>query len=110
TFTTAEHLEAQAIVSVTSNGNSPRMISRFRPRSPIVAVTHNEKVIRQLAISWGIVPCYGEMVDSTDELFDRGVEAAKAIGMVEAGDLVVISAGVPIGVSGSTNLIKAQQV
>ena len=110
TCTTAANLDATAILSVTKSGHTARMISRFRPSCPIVAVTNMEKVKRQLAISWGIVPCYGPDVDSTDELFSLAIEKAKEVGIVEEGDLVVITAGVPIGISGSTNLIKAQRV
>ncbi|MCL2562578.1 MAG: pyruvate kinase [Oscillospiraceae bacterium] len=110
TCATATSLNAKAIVSVTTGGHTARMISRFRPGCPIIAVTPVEKVQRQLAISWGVVPCYGKNVASTDELFDIAVESAKSIGMVETGDLVVITAGVPSGKSGSTNLIKAQRV
>jgi len=110
TCSTAEGLDANAIVCVTTTGHTARMISRFRPECPIVAVTPTEKVQRQLAVSWGVVPCYGKNVASTDELFDIGVEKAKEAGLVEAGNLVVITAGVPAGESGSTNLIKAQRV
>ena len=110
TCTTAQNLNAQAIVSVTTSGHTARMISRFRPQSPIVAVTPTQKVLRQLAVSWGVVPVFGENVASTDDLFSIGAEKAKEIGMVQAGDLIVITAGVPAGKSGSTNLIKAQRV
>ena len=109
TCSMAESLGAQAIVSVTTTGTTARMISRFRPNCPIVAVTPVEKVMRQLAISWGVVPCYGKSVESTDELFAVGIEKAKEVGLVEEDDLVVITAGVPIGVEGTTNLIKAQK-
>lgn len=108
--TTAGDLRANAIISVTKSGHTPRMISRFRPRCPIAAVTPTPKVVRQLAISWGVVPCYGEDVQSTDELFKIGVERTKDMGLVEEGDTVVITAGVPTGVSGTTNLIKAQKI
>ena len=110
TCTTAENLSAQAIISVTTTGTTARMISRFRPDCPIVAVTAVEKVMRQLAISWGVIPCFGKNVTSTDELFAEGIQKAKEVGLVEEGDLVVITAGVPIGVEGTTNLIKAEQV
>ena len=109
-YATAKSLGAQAIISVSSRGITPRMISRFRPECPIVAVSHIEKTLRQLAISWGVVSCYGKAVETTDELFELGIARAKDMGMIETGDLAVITAGVPIGVSGSTNLIKAQRV
>ena len=107
---TAVELKAQALVCVTASGTTARMISRFRPTCPIVAVTPDEKVMRQLAISWGVTPCHGKDVESTDELFEIGVEKAKETGLVEDDDLIVITAGVPIGVKGTTNLIKAQRV
>ncbi|MCL2569271.1 MAG: pyruvate kinase [Oscillospiraceae bacterium] len=110
TCSTAANLNAKAILSVTKSGYTARMISRFRPTCPIIAVTPVEKVKRQLAISWGITPCYGPDVETTDALFDLAIEKAQEIGMVEKGDTVVITAGVPIGVSGTTNLIKAQKI
>ena len=110
TCTTAASLHAKAILSVTKSGYTARMIARFRPACPIVAVTPVDKVKRQLAISWGIIPCYGQDVEGTDELFDLAIEKAKEIGTVGEGDMVVITAGVPIGVSGTTNLIKALRV
>ena len=110
TCNTAESLDAKAIVCVTTSGHTARMISRFRPECPIIAVTPVDKVQRQLAVSWGVFPCYCDNVTSTDELFALGVQKAKEVGLVEAGELVVITAGVPIGKSGSTNLIKAQRV
>ncbi|MCL2588738.1 MAG: pyruvate kinase [Oscillospiraceae bacterium] len=108
--TTAKSLDANAIVSVTASGHTPRMISRFRPSCPIIAVTPFAKVQRQLALAWGVVPCNGKDADSTDELFTIGTEKAKEVGLVEDGDLVVIVAGVPVGKTGNTNLIKAQRV
>jgi len=108
--TTAELLNAQAIITVTTTGETARLISRFRPECPIVAVTPLEKTKRQLAISWGITSCVGETKESADILFDVGLQRAKEIGMVKEGDLVVITAGMPTGISGTTSLIKAQKV
>jgi len=86
------------------------MISRYRPNCPIAALTVSEKSRRQLAITWGVSPYLSGSVDSTDRLFSLCVECAQKEGLVTAGDTVVITAGVPIGKSGSTNLIKAQRV
>jgi len=108
--TTAQLLNADAIITVTTTGTTARLISRFRPRCPIVAVTPLEKTKHQLAISWGISPCVGEIKESADVLFDIGVKRAKEIGMVEDGDMAVITAGMPTGVSGMTSIIKAQEV
>ncbi len=110
TCDTAMDLSAQAIVAVTSSGNTARSISRFRPDCPIVAPTTDRKVERQLHISWGVVPCYAEYVRSTDELFAMGAAKARDTGAARDGDLLVITAGVPVGVSGSTNMIKVQML
>jgi len=107
--TTASALDAEAIIAVTTSGQTARMISRFRPDCPIIAVTPIQKTMRQLAISWGVVPCIGESAETADELFHIGISKAKETKLIEAGDLVVITSGVPIGISGSTNLIKAQR-
>ena len=109
-YASAQSLDARAIISVTSRGITPRMISRFRPDCPIIAVSHSPKTMRQLAISWGVVSLYGKEVCSTDELLALGVERAQEEGLISADDLVVLTAGIPIGVSGSTNLIKVHQV
>lgn len=108
--TTAGDLKANAILCVTKSGHTARMISRFRPRCPIAAVTPTPKVVRQLAISWGVSSSYGEDVQSTDELFEIAIAKAKEMGLVTEGDTVVITAGVPTGVSGTTNIIKAQVI
>ena len=107
---TAMDLEADAILTPTQSGHTARMISRFRPACPIVAFTTTERARRQLAISWGVQPLLAGYVDSTDRLFSMCVQCARNEGVVESGQMVVITAGVPIGRSGSTNLIKAQTV
>ncbi len=107
---TAMDLRASAIVTITSSGYTARMISRFRPQCHIIALIPNDKVRRQLAIAWGVLPVACGPVKSTDEIFEKGVSAALSTGLVEHGDSVVLTAGVPVGISGSTNLIKAQQI
>ena len=107
---TAMDLAADAILTPTQTGHSARMISRFRPACPIVALTTTERARRQLAISWGVHPYLSGEVDSTDRLFSMCVQTALKEGAVEGGQTVVITAGVPIGRAGSTNLIKAQVV
>ena len=107
---TAMDLEADAILTPTQRGHTARMISRFRPACPIVAFTTTERARRQLAISWGVKPLLAGYVDSTDRLFSMCVQSALKEGAVESGQMVVITAGVPIGRAGSTNLIKAQVV
>ena len=107
---TAMDLGATAILAATNSGYTAKVISRFRPACPIIAVCQSERTRRQLAISWGVQPYLTGEVDSTDRLFSVAVEVAKKEGAVKSGDTVVITAGVPIGFSGSTNLIKAQVV
>ena len=105
---TAMDLDAKAILAATSSGRTARMICRFRPACPVAALTMNEKVRRQLSISWGVVPFLTGEVTSTDRIFSLSAEVALKEGLVKSGDTVVITAGVPLGKSGSTNLIKAQ--
>ncbi len=110
TCTTAMDLKASVIITVTHSGHTARMISRFRPACPIIATTVEPRVQRQLSLSWGVVPYLVREATSTDEMFDMGVEKALESGLVENGDLVVITAGVPIGMSGTTNILKVHIV
>ena len=105
--TTAMDLAAGAILTMTRSGHTARMIARFRPGCPIVALTPDERVARQLAISWGVQSCVAQEVGSTDELFAQSVELARKMGVVTPGDTAVITAGVPLGKTSSTNLIHA---
>lgn len=110
TCTTALDLGAAAIITVTQSGYTARMISKFRPDCPIIAPTMSEKNYRQLALSWGIIPVKSKRCNSTDELFDYAVEIAKTTGKVSDGDVVVITGGAPVGVSGTTNILKVHLV
>lgn len=110
TSTTALDLNAAAIVTLTQSGHTARMISRFRPACPVVATTSNAKVQRQMAMSWGVTPFLVKEASNTDEMFDTGVEKAMESGFVKNGDLVVITGGIPVGVSGTTNLLKVHIV
>ncbi len=105
---TAMDLDAKAILAATYSGRTARMICRFRPACPVAALTMHEKVRRQLAISWGVIPFLTGEVTSTDRIFSLSAEVARKEGLVQNGDTVVITAGIPLGKSGSTNLIKAQ--
>ena len=107
---TAMDLDAKAILAASSSGSTGRLISRFRPACPIIVLTYSQRVRRQMSISWGAQPYLIPDAQSTDELFALAVECAKREGAVAPGDTVVITAGVPIGTPGSTNLIKAQKV
>lgn len=110
TCTTAHDLGAAAIITVTKSGQTARFISKFRPACPIIGCTPDEKVYRQLNMSWGVVPVMTKEMENTDDLFDNSVESAVKQGLINEGDLVVITAGVPLGVSGTTNLLKVQVV
>lgn len=100
-------LHAKAILTSTQSGTTARMISKYRPEAPIVAVTTQERTVRRLALIWGVHAVQGRpIVDTTDSLFDNALEGGRASGLVKEGDLVVITAGIPLGHSGSTNLIK----
>ena len=110
TCTTAMDLNAAAIVTVTQSGRTARMISRFRPACPIIAATTSPMVQRQLNMSWGVIPFLVKEAESTDEMFDMGVEKALESGYARNGDIVVITAGVPVGISGTTNILKVQTV
>ena len=107
---TARDLDATAILAASSSGRTARMICRFRPACPVAALTMHEKTRRQLAICWGVIPFLTGEVNSTDRIFSLSAEVAVKEGLVQPGDTVVITAGVPLGKSGSTNLIKAQVI
>ena len=110
TCNTAQDLEATAIITATSSGYTSKAISKFRPKSPIIAVTTTEEVMRKLALEWGVYPVLASESNSTDEVIANSVEAAIVSGYVKEGDLVVITAGIPAGLSGSTNLIKVHTI
>ena len=107
---TAIDLNASAILAATTSGHSARMISRFRPPCPIIGLTTSEKCRRQMAISFGVQPLLYGSVDSTDRLFALCVETVRKEGVVQSGETVVITAGVPLSSRGTTNLIKVQVV
>ena len=107
---TAKDLDAKAIIAATHTGHSARMIARFRPACPVAALTTREKIRRQLSICWGVIPFLSGEVNSTDRIFSLSTETALKEGLVKSGDTVVITAGVPLGKSGSTNLLRAEVV
>ncbi|MEG2429315.1 MAG: pyruvate kinase, partial [Oscillospiraceae bacterium] len=110
TVTTALDLTAAAILTVTKTGQTARMLSKFRPFSPIIACSPDEQVVRQLSLSWGVTPILVEERHTTDDLFEHAVAKSVEAGIVKSGDLVVITAGVPLGISGTTNLMKVHVV
>lgn len=106
TCTTAMDLKAAAIVAVSKSGKTVGSISKYRPSVPIIGCSTEERVCRQLNLCWGVVPILMEEEDSADELFDHAVEKAEQKGLIKRGELAVITAGVPLGMSGTTNMIK----
>ncbi len=106
TCTTATDLNASAIVTVSHSGLTCYMVSKFRPECPIIGCSVYPETCRLLNLAWGVVPVLVEMQDNSDALFDHAVERAKEAGLIKDGEIVVITAGIPLGVSGTTNMIK----
>ncbi|MDR0880393.1 MAG: pyruvate kinase [Clostridioides sp.] len=102
----AEELKASSIITPTSSGHTARMISKFRPQSQIIATTIDDRVMRQLALIWGVYPLKSRFTNDTDEVIESAIATAQDAGYISEGELVVVTAGVPTGVSGTTNLIK----
>ena len=102
----AYNMHAKAIISVTKSGTTAKMISRFRPEMPIIACTPDAATYRQLSLSWGVIPVTIGEEQVTDVLFDQAVHASLLTGLIEKGDLCVLTAGVPLRLAGRTNLIK----
>ena len=106
TCTTAIDLNASAIITVSDSGRTARMVSKYRPGCPIIGCSVHKDVCRKLNLSWGVTPIHVDPKDNSDELFEHAVERAQEEGMVSSGEIVVITAGVPLGISGTTNMIK----
>jgi len=106
----ANHLEAKAIVAHTQSGMTARYIARFRPRQPIVALSPNMKTVRRLTLSWGCRPLLIGRLQNTDEMIESASRAALASGEAKVGDLIVITVGHPICVSGTTNMLRVKRL
>ncbi|HHX76824.1 MAG TPA: pyruvate kinase [Firmicutes bacterium] len=107
---TAEILKVAAIITSTESGHTARMVSKYRPRAPVIAVTPYERVANQLALTWGVIPLPAPPMNSTDDMFESAVNASLKAGYIKKGDMVVITAGIPVGVSGATNLLRVHTV
>ena len=107
---TARDVNAAAIVTVSESGNTARLLSKYRPTQPIIACVMNEQVQRQLSLSWGITSLLMGPAKSTDELIEMSTALAEKNGYLHNGELAVVTAGVPVGVSGTTNMIKIHMV
>ena len=111
TCTTAHDLGAKAIITVTTSGYTARLLSRFRPQTDIIACSPSKKACRHMNMSWGVIPLYVDKVaESSEELLEMAINESYKNDLVEYGDLVVITAGLPLGVSGTTNMLKVQMV
>lgn len=110
TCTIAHDLGAAAIITSTRSGFTARMVSKYRPKAPIISVSPDEKVVRKLCLVWGAQPLGIAEIHNTDEMVKRAVETSLNEGLIKCGDLLVITAGVPVGVPGTTNLIKVHIV
>ncbi len=110
TCTTATELKASAIITATSSGHTSKAISKFRPKMPIIAATTKKSVMRKLSLTWGVYPVLSPYSNSTDDVIDFSINSAIDKGYVHQGDLVVVTAGVPVGLSGSTNLLKVHTI
>ena len=108
--TTAADIKATAIITVSKSGETARLLSKGRPETPIIACVLDEQTQRHLALSWGVHPILMPYANSTDELVDLSVKTSVEHGLLQSGDLVVVTAGVPVGVSGTTNMIKVHMV
>ena len=109
TCTTSMRLSAQAIITVTMSGFTAGMVSRYKPKCQIVACSVNPRVCRQMALMWGVTPILMAKEETTKELFDEAIYLAKKHGLIENGDTVVLTAGMPLGVSGKTNMIQVME-
>ncbi|MDQ8738544.1 pyruvate kinase [Paenibacillus sp. LHD-38] len=103
-------LRAKAIITSTKSGFTARMVSKYKPKAPIIAVTTDEKVLRRLSLIWGVFAVLGPDADTTDEMFENAVKGGMSTGFLNLGDTVVITAGVPVGRAGTTNLIKIHHI
>lgn len=110
TCSTAHDLNAAAIITVTKSGSTAHMISKYRPACPIIGCSTNVKVCRQLNLRWGVVSVQTKEEEDTFELFEHSLEEAVQQGLLKKGDIAVITAGIPLGMSGTTNLINVHVV
>ena len=108
--TTASDIGASAIITASKSGETARLLSRFRPDAPIIACVLDETTCRQMNVYRGVTPLLMDYAHSTDELISMSVKTAEDAGLIHSGDRVVVTAGVPVGVSGTTNMIKVHLV
>ena len=107
---TARNLGVKTIVAATESGYTARMISKYRPKADILAITFSEKTQRGLMVNWGVYPIVADKPANTDAMFDLATKKAQDLGFAKEGDLILITAGVPVGESGTTNVMKVQLI
>jgi pyruvate kinase len=107
---TAQSLGAVAIVALTSSGSTAARVSKYRPRMPILAMTHNKAIAGRLLLRWGVMPVRIAPISSVDELFATGARLCKEMGLAKPGDLIIITGGIPFGTAGTTNLLKVELI
>lgn len=107
---TAKNLKIKTIVAATESGHTARMISKFRPQAIILAATFSDQTAKSLSLKWGVVPTVVNKPKSTDDMFNLATQKSVEGGFVEEGDLILITAGVPVGERGTTNVMKIQMV
>lgn len=108
--TMANDLDVKAVLTATTSGYTARVVARHRPVCPIIAVSHVPETVRRLALTWGVFPLHSAVAATTDEMLHEVVAASLQAGLIRSGDLVIITAGVPVRVPGRTNLIKVERV
>jgi len=101
-------LKAKAIVTFTFSGSTARMVSRYRPPVPIIAASIRDSTVRKLALSWGVYPFKSEELENTDDMIEKSRKVALATGLVKKGDKIIITAGIPFKIPGTTNLLKVE--
>ena len=106
----AEQVNAAAILAFTTSGSTAMRVSKYRPRCPVVAITPNEHVLRRLCLYWGLTPYLVDEYETVEAIFEQGSQIVTAIGLAKPGDTVIITAGVPSGISGNTNMLKVQRI
>jgi pyruvate kinase len=108
-YNIAERIGAAAIIPSTRSGATAKLVAKFRPKTKIVAVTYSDKVMNKLALVWGVYPIKVDFYPNTDLMISRSIEAAVDARLIRPGERVVITAGMPFGIKGTTNLIKVEK-
>jgi pyruvate kinase len=106
----SQELDAAAIITATSSGRTARVVSRFRPKAPIIAATNLIETYQQLALVWGVIPVLVDMALDADGMMQACIDATDRTGLVKEKDIVVVTGGVPVGRPGSTNFIKIHRM